>query len=262
MHIGIVGLGVVGRALYRMINDARSHTMVIYDKYLDSYRSPEQLCALNGCDLVFVAVPTPFDAAQNTCDVSIVTQTISMVSAPLCIKSTIPPGTTNRLRASTGKKIGFSPEYLGETVGHPWTEAYHCGFVILSGDEDVCKATQAVYETSAPTSLQFVRSDSTTAELAKYMENCFLATKVAFMNQFFDLATSAGIDFAELTRLFLLDKRIGTSHTVVMPDRGFDGKCLPKDLQTIISWAGNRADAQLLEAVVRYNGFVRSGGSR
>src|ERR1019366_8556908 len=118
MHIGIVGFGVVGRAMCRMIEGARSHQIAIYDKYVAPYSSPDQLRAVNNCDLVFVAVPTPFDPVKNACDVSIISQVVELISAPLCIKSTVPPGTTDQLRRETGRKICFSPEYLGETSGH------------------------------------------------------------------------------------------------------------------------------------------------
>jgi len=258
MHIGIVGFGVVGRALCRMIEGAGSHRIAIYDKYVTPYSSPDQLRAVNNCDLVFVAVPTPFDPVKNACDVSILREVVELVSAPLCIKSTVPPGTTDLLRRETGKKICFSPEYLGEASGHPWAEAYSCGFVILSGAQDVCTLTRQVYESAPPIPLQIVETDTTTAELAKYMENCFLAMKVAFVNQFFDLATAAGSDFQELRRLFLLDDRVGASHTEVTAEHGFGGKCLPKDISAIVAWAKGRADTQLLEAVARYKNSLCS----
>jgi UDPglucose 6-dehydrogenase len=67
------------------------------------------------------------------------------------------------------------------------------------------------------------------------MENCFLATKVTFCNEFYDIAESFGVDYNELREIWLLDGRIGRSHSTVFEDkRGFTGKCLPKDLNALI----------------------------
>jgi len=81
--------------------------------------------------------------------------------------------------------------------------------------------------------------------------------KVVFVNQFYDLARSAGVDYEELRRLFLLDERVRASHTEVYPDRGFSGKCLPKDVKAIIAWARGRADATLLSNILAYNERLR-----
>ena len=94
------------------------------------------------------------------------------------------------------------------------------------------------------------------AELCKYMENAFLATKVAFVNQFFDIAEVLGVDFTELRRLWLADPRIGESHSSVTAERGFRRRCLPKDLLAIISAMNEHGGAPLLESVAAYNELV------
>ena len=97
--------------------------------------------------------------------------------------------------------------------------------------------------------------DSRTAELAKYMENCFLATKVIFCNEFYDLAQKMNISYTELRETWLMDERMGRSHTFVFPeDRGYDGKCLPKDVDALISQAEELdVDMQVLNAVKQKN---------
>ena len=91
------------------------------------------------------------------------------------------------------------------------------------------------------------------------MENAFLAAKVAFCNEFYDIASAHGIDYNELRELWLLDPRIGRSHTFVLPhSRGFGGRCLPKDLSSIIDSA-HRAGVTpaLLQGVRSANAAVR-----
>jgi len=90
------------------------------------------------------------------------------------------------------------------------------------------------------------------------MENCFLATKVAFVNQFYDVASSLNIDFAELRELWLADPRIGRSHTMVTDERGFGGACLPKDMKAIVAAVNRFGGAPLLEAVIEYNEKIRN----
>ncbi|TAL49410.1 hypothetical protein EPN83_00670 [Patescibacteria group bacterium] len=79
------------------------------------------------------------------------------------------------------------------------------------------------------------KTDSTTAELAKYMENAFLATKKIFCDEFYDIARSFDVDYNELKELWLLDGRMGRAMTLIYPEaRGFGGRCLPKDVSAII----------------------------
>lgn len=85
------------------------------------------------------------------------------------------------------------------------------------------------------------------------MENCFLATKVAFVNQFHDIALAFEVEFAELREMWLADPRIGASHTMVSEERGFRGRCLPKDLAALIAAMRPLGGAPLLEAVLSYN---------
>jgi UDPglucose 6-dehydrogenase len=69
----------------------------------------------------------------------------------------------------------------------------------------------------------------------KYMENSFLATKVAFVNEFYEICRSFGADWHAVREGWLLDPRIGRSHSAVFTaNRGFDGKCLPKDVNAIV----------------------------
>ena len=92
------------------------------------------------------------------------------------------------------------------------------------------------------------------------MENSFLALKVTFCNEFYDIAAAHGIDYNELRELWLLDPRIGRSHTFVLPDdRGFGGRCLPKDLSAIIELARRAGvEPMLLEATRAANTTVRN----
>lgn len=174
----------------------------------------------------------------------------------MCLKSTVPPGTVDRLAEKTGRHICFSPEYVGETRWHPFRAIESQGFVIVGGAKPVCDLVVRAYQAHLGPLVRYYMTDARTAELCKYMENCFLATKVAFVNQFYDLAQAYGVNYNELRELWLADERVGRSHTVVTAERGFRGRCLPKDMAAIICEAKRFGGAPLLEAIDRYNDEV------
>ncbi len=227
--VGVVGGGVVGGATQRLCGP----DTVIYDPYHPEYKNNKD--AINTCDVVFVSVPTPM-AEDGHCDTSIVEEVVGWIEAGLIIiRSTVAPGTTDRLREQTGKHIIFQPEYLGETVAHIFGSMAEREFVVLGGTpEDVSKAAD-FYKHYYNSYVRMYFSDAKTAEVCKYMENAFYAVKVTFVNEWYDIAKAHGVDFNELRELWLADTRISRDHTFVYPEnRGFSGKCLPKDCNAIV----------------------------
>lgn len=203
MTIGIVGYGVVGKAVGKLFGYSAENPKVhVYDKGLAGLSEPRNKAAIQSCDLVFVAVPTP-KAPDGSCDLSAVEEVVSWVNPPMCLKSTVPPGTVERLVRSTGKQICFSPEYVGETRWHAWKDIASHGFVIVGGEGPVTALAVRAYEEILGPEVHYYATDAKAAELCKYMENAFLATKVAFVNQFYDLAEGFGVDFNELRELWL-----------------------------------------------------------
>lgn len=257
MKIGIVGYGVVGSAMGRFFEQYTYHELAIYDKFHTPYNDSTCQHAVNRADLAFLCVPTPTASDGLSCDTSAVQECLSWIDVPVCIRSTVPPGTTDRLFANTGKPIAFSPEYIGEQSGHPWRDELACGFLIVGGSQYMCDLVRSAFPSQSEVSFVYHSTTARTAELCKYMENCFLATKVAFVNTFFDVAHAYGVDFDELRELWLLDPRIGTSHSSVTAERGFGGRCLPKDLTALIADMQPSGGVSLLEAVVTYNKKLR-----
>jgi UDPglucose 6-dehydrogenase len=264
MAIGIVGYGVVGKALATFFGyEAEAADVRVYDKFLEGMNSAQCQDAIQTCDLVFVAVPTP-QAPDGSCDVAAVEEVVSWVKPPTCFKSTVPPGTVDRLVAATGKRICFSPEYVGESRWHPWKGIESHGFVIVGGEKSLCDLVVRTYQQVLGPLVRYYMTDAKTAELCKYMENTFLATKVAFVNQFYDLALAYDVNFNELRELWLADERVGRSHTIVTEERGYRGRCLPKDMSAIIHATKRVGGAPLLEAIAQYNEIVcrRADGGR
>src|SRR3989304_1030622 len=111
--IVIIGNGHVGRTMRTIFPDA-----VVYDKHQPEHADYH---AVLGAELALVCVPTP-QGADGSADISAVREVCGWLDAAvICIKSTVPPGTTDMLRAEHGKRIVFSPEYIGE--GPTWNPA-------------------------------------------------------------------------------------------------------------------------------------------
>lgn len=241
MNVLIVGYGVVGHNLEKDLIKLKPD---IVDKFKSNVTTKKEGLVY---DIAFICVDTPFNE-NGDCDITEVKNAINENDAEVyVIKSTILPNTTERLIADTGKNVIFSPEYYGGTQ--------HCNnfdfnFTILGGNRKYCKkviqALQNVYDARH----KFIMTDSTTAELVKYMKNSWLATKVSFCVQFYEIAKSLGVDYEELRELFLQDERVNKSHTFVYDDHPFwSSHCLNKDVPAI----ANFANASFLKSVIDFN---------
>jgi len=246
--VGIVGAGHVGTAMKKLFADAY---------VFDEPKAIGERNGINNCDVTFVCVPTPM-ACDGSCDTTIVESVIEWIDSKfIVIRSTVPVGFTDKMKEKYGKRILFQPEYYGETVGHPFADLKKQGWITIGGDILDAEEVVSVYQ-QVLTSETFVNIvDSKTAELAKYMENSFFATKVTFCNEFYDLAQKMGVNYSKLRETWLLDPRMGRSHTFVYPEnRGYGGACLPKDISAIVYQGEQITDMTLLKAVIEKNDIL------
>jgi UDPglucose 6-dehydrogenase len=243
--IAIVGCGYVGTHMLNFLRKAHESVCVVkalYDPpYLLAQSAP--IGEVNACDIAFVCVPTPTEENGDQ-DLSILREIFVWIKCPtVCIRSTVLPGTCRRLmtRWMEGESsVVFAPEFIGERnflSSHPYEDGPP--FLILGVTDDLKKAQEVadIFRHIHGPELRVMLVDSRTAELVKYMENAFLATKVTFCNVFKILADSVGVDYNVLREAWLMDGRMGRSHTIVTDERGFGGKCLPKDLLAIAHFA-------------------------
>ena len=253
MKVAIVGAGAVGRGIAQLFPDA-----VLFDEP----RSIGTREAASACEAAFVCVPTP-RRDDGSCDTSIVEQVVGWLETSLIvIRSTVSVGTTRRLAEKHPEKnVVFQPEYgPAETPDHPFNDLRKVRWVILGGERVATSLAVRLWQDVYNSDVVIQQTTPEAAELCKYMENAFLATKVTFCNEFFDIAEHLGVDYNELRELWLLDPRIGKSHTFVFADnRGFGGKCLPKDLDAIISAAQQAGyEPMLMKTVNSSNTRLRS----
>jgi UDPglucose 6-dehydrogenase len=245
MKIGIVGYGHVGKAMHELFKSA-----ILYD--ISGIGTKEEI---NICDVVFVCVPTP-SKIDGSCNTSIVEEVISWINAKLIIlRSTVYIGFTDEMMKKYNKEIVFQPEYYGETVAHPFANLSDRAWLSFGGTKKGINLAIKAYQTIMNSNVRIFQADAKTVELAKYMENAYLALKVTFCNEMYDIAQAFNISYNEVREIWLADPRIGSSHTFVYEEkRGYGGSCLPKDVASIIKQAEEKnANIDLLKAIVDKN---------
>ena len=256
----IIGYGWVGRFLGSYFKNA--HYVDEDNKLKGVDGALEKMAEGEKYDFAFVCVPTPM-LDSGKCDTSIVENVVDKWKSKVnnfCIKSTVQIGTCDYLKKKHGVRICFSPEYLGETVGHPLVDSRKETFIILGGDGGVTKRFAELWSLATNSYTKIYQVSSKTAELCKLMENSWIATKVMFCNEFFGLAESIGIDWNELREVWLADPRVSRSHTYVYRgNRGFSGKCLPKDINNLCWYFRNEVKykARLMETLLELNNNLR-----
>lgn len=235
----IIGYGVVGK------NTELEFSRIKMDVY-DKYKEIESENAKEHHKFAFICVDTPLNS-NGINDITEVKRAIEDTDADYFIlKSTVLPGTTDMFR-ELRKKVVFSPEYYGGTQ-HANNRTFN--FTILGGNKEDCIVVQQFMQKQYDASHVFRIVDAKTAEIVKYMENAWLATKVSFMHQFLDIAEDNGVAYEDVRELFVLDPRVNPSHTFVYRDHPFwDSHCLNKDVPAIAEYA----DADLLKAVIAFN---------
>lgn len=240
IRLGIVGVGFVGNTIYHTFSPY--FEMRLYDKFKPDFESLDSV--VNSCKYIFVCVPTPVDEKGRQ-DKTAIEETMKSIdevaieSKVLILRSTILPGTTRYLSEKHKRHdFIFCPEFLTERTAI--LDSINAHRIILGGEEEsiLKEVEDRIFRPRYPHANIF-QTNYETAELAKYVGNCFFAVKVAFMNEVYEICDKLGVDYSELRKLFLGDQRITNSHTEVPgPDgyKGFGGKCLPKDLLSFISY--------------------------
>lgn len=230
--VGIVGLGWVGKAMLSVF--------------------PRAVCCDMGdpipdCDVAFVCVPTPLK--DGKLDTSIVESVVSECKSPLIvIRSTVAVGTCERLDR-LGKNIVYQPEYLGETVAHPLLQESERKFLIIGGRPENRRKLIELYHRVYNANIKIRQVSLTEAEVIKLSENRAIAFKIAQCQELYDACQKNGVDYYTIRdAVYGDDPRFNLWFTFVYPEkRGFQSKCLPKDVYGWSDWAGTELTKSLLE---------------
>ena len=216
-RIGIIGRGFVGTAVEYGFNES---------------------------DFIFLSVPTPSntDGSMHLGILESALKDITEINKRkdniILIRSTILPGTTSKLAKKFPKlNLVFNPEFLTERSAK--FDFINQSRFILGGRKRNTGRVAELFRWRFGDSVPCIETNFETAEMIKYMNNCFFATKVSFMNEMKLIAEKSKVDWDMAVEGFVRDGRIGHTHLGVPgPDgkRGFGGSCFPKDIQAMIQF--------------------------
>ena len=250
MNIVIVGYGFVGQAVEHVFKD--NATIQIIDPAF----TPVEICDIQEtADAFFISVPSP-STIDGDCDGSIVIDVVNQISVnvPIIVKSTITPDIINKI---TNKNVVFNPEFLRAASAN--ADMRDAPFHIIGGGQNQCAKVADIYKQySICDTSNIIITTPTAASMAKYSINSFLAMKVVWFNQMYEIfeAANANISWTEFTSILQLDSRIGSSHMNV-PNNGnfgFGGHCFPKDVAALKSFGENvNVDVSLITHIINAN---------
>ena len=260
MKIGIVGYGFVGKAVDYGFK--RNIEKIIIDPKLDT--SISNLKSHNP-EFIFICVPTPMNSDGDQ-DSSIIEKVLAEINkdyseSVVIVKSTVLPSIIEKLSKSH-KHFVYNPEFLREKTANE--DFVNASSLILGGEPDDLKRVAELYNNHSDCKIVEVHeTDVISASLVKYSINTFLASKVIFFNQLYDIyqALTPDIKWDEFITMINSDKRIGESHMDVPGHDGrlgFGGACFPKDTAALLSLSKDiDKEFSLLKEVIRINNNIR-----
>ena len=246
MKIGIAGYGFVGQAHEGALKNY--HDIIISDPAKKMYGD------LRHADAIIVCVSTP-QGSHGGCHLDNVYDVIEgSPDVPILIKSTISIEGWDMLRhVFPNKQLTFSPEFLRAATA--LEDFQNTKTILLGGGNTGFWADIFI---TAMGKINIDIADPKELILAKYARNSFLALKVAYFNQMYDLCSKLGIDYDKVRQYTIIDERIGESHSVISEERGFGGHCFPKDVNALIKTAErDNVDLSILKNAVEYNRNIR-----
>ena len=261
LEIDLQRLALLCRGLCPLVDDELSTGLrEVHGNGNLSFASPDT-SGLQDCEIAMICVGTP-TKDDGKADLSMVIEATEQVikSGPdqctIVLKSTVLPGTISYLQKRTqeiakDKNIlwASNPEFLRE--GTAIKDFLEPERILIGGDKQATGTLKKLYQNMTPDA-PIIETSATSAELAKYACNAFLATKIAFMGEIARLAElSPGTDIEEIIACMGADSRIGNKY--LEPRNGFGGPCLPKDLTALTASIPVPATSPLLSSVLASN---------
>lgn len=189
-------------------------------------------------DLAIISVPTPMDPETGQCDVSLVEEVVEKyrkIVGIFLVKSTVEIGTCRRLEEEYDVPVCMSPEYVGETLGHPLVEPRRDAFQIIGGNEVARETVAGYFMKVLSANAPILLCSHEEAEIIKYSENDWIMRRVDYWQDVYRRCNAFGASFPTVREGLVLDPRMDRTHSNVYSDNmGWSGKCLPKDMNALV----------------------------
>lgn len=264
LRLGVVGAGFVGDAVISGFDNSNVQMWIVDPRF---YKTTIAEMVNAAPHLIFVCVPTPANS-DGSIDISSVESVLKEISSCgyndiVVIKSTITPDHLQNLQSKYFIRMVYNPEFLTEANARQ--DFVNPPMQILGGAWHDCEAVERAYvKYSSVKIVPTFKTDIVTASLLKYAINSWLATKVSFMNELYQLhqASGANSSWEQFTDMLQRDTRVGSSHLRVPgPDGefGYGGHCLPKDTSALIHYAHTQnKNLSVLQSAVDINNKIRT----
>lgn len=261
MKVAIVGHGFVGKALEYGLSPN-------VEKFLVDPIYNTKISDLKGFlpNIIFICIPTPTDdsGSQNISILSDVINEITKLSlkSTVVIKSTVLPDTLINVEKRLAKVV-YNPEFLREASANE--DFIKSKLIVFGGNYEETKVVENFYKNFTKCEVKdYVHTDITTASFIKYTINTFLATKVTYFNELYNLFKDSGAkdSWENLINAISKDTRIGNSHMQVPGNDGkfgYGGACFPKDSQAFLNYSyKNNKTLELLKKSIKINKYLRN----
>ena len=238
LEIGIVGVGVVGKATASILE---KHADIKKNDPAQGYKDD-----ISNCDIIFICIN------EKDCEMTFLSELIDALVEQnkkcfFVIRTTVIPGTTDKLAKKHNRDFAFMPEFLRE-----WSvikDTFDPDKIVIGTEDRGIFETLATLFSDIVYLNRIVKVKPIEAELAKVALNSLALIKVVFAEELYDLAGSFGADYDAIYRIFKYDQNVNERHLTPKKDnyRGANGKCLPKDTDFLIKAGEGKSRMSLLE---------------
>ena len=259
MKISIIGLGFVGSAMLKSFQEKDVNIIGVYDKFKEG-----GIGSLDSCleaDIIFSALPTVYHEDLKEYDKRPLFETLDKLEKMkfqglFVVKSTVEPGTCQKLSENYSFEIAHNPEFL--TARTAYEDFHHQEHIVLgTNNQNLIK----FYETYYPNAKISVCTTNE-SESMKIFCNCFYAVKVQFFNEIFLICQKMGMNYENILEMMLKNGWIHPMHTKVPGPDGklsYGGLCFPKDTNALNYFMEkNNLPHKVLEATIEERNEMRN----